>query len=446
MNRKVILILILLITKLSVFSQKDFSLLNDDDLKYLKELTADVIESSQISAGQSVSPDFGHNSTGGVLIRPGGRDCYPAFWIRDYAMSLDCGLIKEKDQLHMLRLTASTQCDQTWITKGGSMVPFGAIADHIRIDNSLPIYYPGTYSYEDQGSDMWGKTPPYSDQFFFINMAYHYVITSGKTDILLESINNFKLIERLEWAFRVPPSHKENHIVYTTEHFRGVDFGFRDAQVITGDLSITSIFKYRAAKEMAELCKLLGESSKTLFYESVADKLKTSIPQIFCDARGMIMASTGISKQADVWATALAVYYGILEKDMLRKTSSALAKAYQDGTLAYKGNIRHVLTSDDYNEVTSWERSFTEKNSYQNGAYWGTPTGWVCYAIAQTDPKSAKALATEYIEDLKKTDYRKGDSFGGPFECFNKKGDVQNPVYLTTVSCPLSVFMNRVHK
>lgn len=131
-------------------------LLSEPDFEYLKELTKDVTESSRIYPGQKISDEFGPNNTGGVLIRPGGRSCYPAFWIRDYAMSLEVNFVLKEEQKHMLQLTASTQCDQTWITNSGSMVPVGAIADHIRIDDSKPIYYPGTYDYQTQGGKKWG--------------------------------------------------------------------------------------------------------------------------------------------------------------------------------------------------------------------------------------------------------------------------------------------------
>ena len=424
----------------SAFSQA--GLLPAAELKYLKELTSSVIESSRIYENQSVSLDFGPNTTGGTLIRPGGRNCYPAFWIRDYAMSLACGLIGRKEQLHMLRLTASTQCDQTRITRGGSMIPLGAVADHIRIDDSNPIYFPGTYDYEVQGTEIWGRTPPYSDQYFFIEMAYHYVVRArGPKRILQKAINGITLLERLDRAFNVPPVRDNTHIVYTTEHFRGVDFGFRDAQVITGYLSVPSIYKYKAAKEMAELHELSGNRKYASFYSSIADTLKRHIPLTFCDSRGMIRASTEIGNQADVWATALAVYSDILEGNDRQKACLSLANAYRNGTLAFNGNIRHILTSDDFSESSAWERSLSAKNTYQNGAYWGTPTGWVCYAISLADPASARKLAMEYIADLKTTDYRQGTSFGGPYECIAPTGYFQNPVYMTTVTCPLSVFM-----
>src|SRR6185437_15258977 len=134
-------------------------LLEESDYQYLEHLTKDVLESARLYPGGA-----GDNHTGGILIRPGGN--YPSFWIRDYAMSLASGLVGKEEQEHMLLLTASNQCDQTWITAGGSMVPFGAIADHIRTDDALPIYFPGTYSYKEQGTEAFGKAPPYDDQFF----------------------------------------------------------------------------------------------------------------------------------------------------------------------------------------------------------------------------------------------------------------------------------------
>jgi hypothetical protein len=151
-------------------------------------------------------------------------------------------------------------------------------------------------------------------------------------------------------------------------------------------------------------------------------------------------ASTGKSHQGDVWGTALAVYFGMLEGRDLQNACNALSLAFKNGTLAFKGNIRHILTTDDFNDKTAWEFSGSSRNTYQNGAYWGTPAGWVCYAIAQVDRQLAKKLAAEYISDLRETDFRKGKGYGGPYECFYPPDYKQNPVYLTSVSCPFAVF------
>jgi hypothetical protein len=410
-----------------------------EDLSFLEGMTRDVLEASRIYPGQFISKDFGANNTGGMLIRPGGRDAYPSFWIRDYAMSLETGFVSKKEQQHMLLLTASTQCDQAWITKGGSLIPTGAIADHIRIDNGKPIYFPGTYSYEEQGIEMWGTLPPYCDQFFFIHMAYYYVKNTGDRKILLKEINGTRLIDRLKAAFHMPAENKDNHMVFASEGIRGVDFGFRDAIKITGNLSFASILKFRAANELAILLQLL-KSRETEQYSAMAIKIKQALPGLFMDKRGMLLASTGKSSQPDVWATALAVYLGMLEGEDLEKACRFLTTAYKAGTLSYKGNIRHILTTDDFDQHTAWEFSGAPLNTYQNGAYWGTPTGWVCYAIYKNDKQAAKNLAIEFIVDLKTQDYRKGGELAAPYECFNQSDYRQNPLYLTTVACPLVAF------
>jgi hypothetical protein len=416
--------------------------LSESDLGYLKGLTKDVLDSSRIYPGQKISPDFGSNNTGGVLIRPGGRDCYPSFWIRDYAMSLECDLITKDEQKHMLELTASRQCDQTWISNAGSMIPYGAIADHIRIDDSKPIYYPGTYNYKNQGERKFGMEPPYCDQYYFIHMAYYYVKSASLTRYLFTEINGVRLIDRLEMAYKVPPTQQDGVLVYTTDDFRGVDFGFRDAIYITGNLSFASLLKYQASMELAELFDMIKLKDKADAYRTIAKRLKNEIPQVFSDSRGMLLASTGKSKQADVWGTALAVYFGVLEGENMKKTCQYLRDAYKNGTLANRGNIRHILTCDDFSESTAWESSLAAKNSYQNGAYWGTPTGWVCFAIAKVDVFAAQQLAKEYIDDLRAGDYRKGPEFGAPWECYNT-GSAQNAVYLATVTCPYIVFKQK---
>jgi hypothetical protein len=415
------------------------SILSTADYKFLEQLTKDVLDSSRIHPGQVISTDFGPNNTGGVLVRPGGRSSYPSYWIRDYAMSLETGFVKAAEQKHMLLLAASTQCDQTWITSHGSMVPLGAIADHVRIDDGLPIYFPGTYDFNQQGDKLFGLFPPYCDQFYFVHMGHQYLKTTRDLAILDSMINGFSLIDRMELAFKVPPTRNGKQLVFTNDELRGVDYGFRDVISFTGDLLMPSLLKYKAALELAEVFEKKGAHKKVSFYKTIAAEIKKEIPLTFADGRGMLLASTGKSKQADVWSTVLAVYYGILEGDEMVKTCTFIRDAYLKGDLAKNGNIRHVLISDDYSESSAWEKSLASKNSYQNGAYWGTPLGWACDAIARVDIDAAKKLAKEYIDDLRKEDFRKGSGFGAPWECYNADKP-QNSVYLTTVASPYIVF------
>ncbi len=439
--KKISILIFTLLIQISGKSQtsQDQPLLSKEDFSFLKEMTKDVVERSRVYPNQVVSKEFGANTSGGVLIKPGGSEAYPSFWMRDYAMSIESGFIPVKEQKHMLKLTASRQCDQTWISDGGSMIPIGAIPDHIRIDDSKPIYFPGTYDYKGQGNKKWGMMPPYCDQYFFVDMAYFYTKNSSSTQLLTEKINGITLIDRLELAYRTPPTKQDGVLVYVTDDFRGVDYGFRDAISITGELCLTSILKYRASLELAELFDLMKNSDKAAIYRKNAKRLKEEIPQHFSDSRGMLVASTMKSKQVDVWSTAMATYYGILEGEQILNASRTLTAAYKKGILAKAGNIRHIFVGEDFSEKSAWEKSLVQKGDYQNGGYWGTPTGWVCYTMAKTDPAAAKQLAKEYIDNLRAGDFRKGGTFGEPWECYNNEAP-QNSIYMTTVTSPYIVF------
>ena len=441
-SRIQILFFAILLMPFAIVKGQQKSILEANDLVFLEQMVKDVMEASRIYPGQKISKDFGPNQTNGVLIRPGGRTSYPAFWIRDYAMSVETGYVSEKEQKHMLDLTASTQSDSLIQTKWGTSIPKGSIADHIRIDDGKPIYFPGTYSFENQGEKKWGMQPPFCDQFFFIQMAYLYVKSFSKTTELSKEIKGVKLINRLEQAYQMPPSDTQSHLVQVDESNRGVDFGFRDAIYITGKLCYASLLKYQAAKQLAYLFTKIGNKSKALAYQQEANLLKMLIISTFTDARGMLRASTGISGQADVWATSLAINLGVLTGQSRLKAAQYLRDAYVKGELSQKGNIRHVVQSDDFSATSAWEKSVVPINTYQNGAYWGTPVGWVCQAIAYVDLPSAQKLAKEFIQELREGDFRKGDSFGSPWECFNDKL-TQNPVYLTSVAVPLIIFKKK---
>ena len=433
--------LILILVNTLIQGQKK-DLLQTEDLAFLKQMVKDVMDSSRIYQNQIISDNFGPNQTGGILIRPGGRNSYPAFWIRDYAMSIQSGFVTQEEQKHMLLLTAKTQSDEFKFTKWGTFIPKGAVADHIRIDDGKPINFPGTYSYENQGDKKWGMQPPFCDQFFFIQMAFHYVTSFSAFHSLNENINGIRLLDRLELAYQMPPTDSITGLIEVNNENRGVDFGFRDAIYITGKLCFASLLKYQASLQLALLFLEMGDKKKALIYKNEATKIKKSIIKTFKNKYGMLFASTETSAQADVWATSLAIHFDVLRGNNRLKAAKQLLQGYLSGELSQNGNIRHVLKSDDFNENSSWEKSLVPKDTYQNGAYWGTPLGWVCKAIAYVDQVAAQKLASEYIQDLREGDFRKGGDFGAPWECFNGNAK-QNPVYLTSVAVPFIIFKDR---
>ena len=411
-----------------------------DAMQFAETLTADVLEASRVYPGQSVA-GYGPNATGGTLIRPGGRDCYPSYWIRDFAMSLECGLVSPAEMEHALRLTASRQQSTDWHTPSGSLVPRGAIADHITFDGK-PIFFPGSMDYDKQGQP-WGYYPSLDDHFFFVDIAWQLISQGNRLDILDAVIEGMSLLDRLDLAFAVPSVDADTQLVCCDEEKRGVSFGFTDIVVHTGYLLFCSLLRFRAAKQLAQMHQLRGAQQRTQAYEAMAQTAATSIRSTFALENGLLKASTGKSAQVDVWGSAFAVYCGLWDGEDGQRACRALAHALSQGTIAWRGNIRHVPTDGDHSAESAWEQVVGQwpKNHYQNGAYWNTPTGWVCYAVAQVDGRAARQLATEYVDQLREDDFRQGPEFGAPYECIHPQGDHrQNPVYLTSMTCPLAAF------
>jgi hypothetical protein len=407
---------------------------------FLKDLSLDVLDASRVQPGQSVA-GHGPNATGDTLIRPGGRECYPSYWIRDFAISVECGLIPPAELKHALVLTARCQAPEDWLTPTGSLVPRGAIADHITFAGK-PIYFPGTFEFEQQGQP-WGYYPSLDDHFYFVEIAWQLAVAYGHGAILREEIDGMSLLDRLALAFTIPAVVDDCELVWCKEEERGVSFGFTDIVVQTGYLLFCSILRYRAAGQLADLQQMCGAQQAADQYRSLANTIAENIQSAFAHESGLLRASTGKSAQPDVWGSAFAVYSGVLGEREEEQVGRVLLRALADGTIAWKGNIRHVPTDCDFSDTSAWEQTVNNapKNRYQNGAYWNTPTGWVCYAVAQVDDNTARNLALQYVEELRAGDFRQGEEFGSPYECIHPDGDYsQNPVYLTSVTCPLAAF------
>ena len=266
------------------------------DLAFLRDLTRDVVAASRVLPGQKVggSPS---NSCGFALIMPGGRGGYPAFWIRDFAMSLESGFVSADEMLNHLRLVA--RCQNGSVArplKHGLVVPPFAIPDHINFDGSA-VFYPGTYaSGDDQGAGAYGILPPVDDHYEFVHIAWCLFRATGKTDFLKELIHGLTLLERLTAAFEAPKTETETGLVITDEDQRAVGFGFCDAIHFTGRMLFPSLLRYRAAGQLAELCQALRQPDRASDYRRIQQRISQHLAPTFGDPariQGWLMAATG---------------------------------------------------------------------------------------------------------------------------------------------------------
>jgi hypothetical protein len=260
------------------------------------------------------------------------------------------------------------------------------------------------------------------------------------------AVNRVTVFDRLLRAFACPETDPESGLVKTTETDRAVGFGFCDAEVHTGKLLFASLLRYRAARELAEMATSLGHPELAPQFKRIQKSIRTNVSSTFRDPRpigGWLRASTGLSNQPDVWGTLFALELGLLGHRDEAATRSTVSAAVRAGIITFEGAVRHVPTNFDFSVTSSWERSLSALNSYQNGGYWHTPSGWLIKALWKTDQALVRQVFSEMINHLRSQDFRKGPGFGAPWEVWGPNGtERQNAVYLASVALPYGVLQH----
>jgi hypothetical protein len=414
-------------------------------LGFLRDLACATVEASRVAPRRHVG-NSAANTTGGTIVRPGGCDDYPAFWVRDFAMSLPAGFITDEEVRHHLALTAGTQNGATErVLRGGAaVIPPFAVADHVNFDGR-PVFYPGTYSPgDDQGGEPYGVCPPLCDHYYFVDIAHHLWRSTKSADFLREG-QPIPLIERLYKAFAVPPVSAETGAVVTTPARRAVGFGFYDTVYLTGSLLFPTLLRYRAAGQLAALAGALDDENRAAECYSAEALIAKHVAKVFADPAhvgGWLIASTETGRQPDVWGTIYALHLGgVLPDDVAAVARDAVADAVRKGTITYQGGVRHIPTDHDHSPESAWQQTAgVPRGVYQNGAYWHTSTGWLISAIHRSHPEVAAAVMSDYLRALEEDDFRLGPEHGAPWECFGQhNANRQNPVYMASVTVPYAV-------
>ncbi len=426
------------------------SLWDAEAMEFLRGMARATVAASRVAPGarrRGVSV----NTSGVVLITPGGN--YPYFWVRDYAMSLDCGLIGPEEMLPQLRLIARRQNGPAEVKLvSGAIIPAFAIADHLRLDG-LPVYVPGPISAGQlQGLGPWGPLPPADDHYYFIHIAWAYWRDTGDAGFLTEPVEGMPLLDRLIRAFHAVETDPQTGAVKAEPPRRMVGFGFDDTIYMLGSLCFATLLRWRAAGQLAALCAAAGRPGDGE-YGQIAGQIASNLVPVFAapeEMGGWLRAATERCRQPDVWATLFALHLGVLPAEAERRARETVAQAVAAAghVIEYQGAVRHVPTTHDYSATSAWEDSqFRRGGEYQNGGYWHTPTGWLIEALHPLDPGLARGVFDRFIAHLREYDFRKVagsriamGKFGAPWECFSMGLDhAQNPVYMTSVTLPLAV-------
>lgn len=377
------------------------------------------MNSAKVYPGESI-PNGGENRTGYVLRVPGGtKNYYPAFWVRDAAMMLGADLVPATEIEGWIKVVAKTQPGQEGLSFAhGLRVPAYSIPDHITLDGQA-CWYPGAYT--DQGVGNYGFLPPADDAFFFIQMVWEHYRLTHRAAFLTSKIGtgsgNARVIDVATQALQSVATNPINDLVVCSpEAGKGrVDWGFCDSIKKSGDCLMPSLLRWQALERLAVLHDAAGQKAAAISYRRAAIRIQGSILAAFyhplAEGRGMLLSATEKGKKDDVWASAFAVWLGVLPADRETSVCRHLLGLYREGGIVAEGQVRQMPPNGEYGGF--WE-SMGPTDSYQNAGYWATPTGWLAVALGKVDRTASDVLVSDFVKHVKANRVA-----GAPFEWIN---------------------------
>lgn len=322
---------------------------------------------------------------------------YEAFWLRDFVYTLEGSVdsYSDKELLDAGRLFIK------------SLRADGAGVDCVAFDGR-PIYQPG---YGTMGAN-----PVADGSQFTVAVAWHAYRKTHDATFLKE------VIDALVKTMTAVPRNPETKLVHIKpDGYDRCPYGFTDTVRKEGDVLFCSLLYVEAGRRLADLLAAAGRMDEAGVWKSEADAVATSIRRVFWDSEvGLFRAATLRCREHDIWGSAFAVYLGVADEGQ----SLAIARHFRDhySQLVQRGQIRH-LPGGVY-----WQTCSSPRDTYQNGGYWATPTGWFVYALDRADSKLADQTVLDLVADFRT---------GGACEwVFGEKR--QLPGYLASVSLPLA--------
>lgn len=290
---------------------------------------------------------------------------YEAFWLRDYEYTLEgaAEAYSNEELLAACRLFVR------------SMREDGVGVDCVKFDGTA-IYKPGYGSM--------GENPVADGSQFTVGVAWHTYRKTGSTGLLTE------ILDPLVRTMKAVPRNPETGLVHIKpgDAWDRCPYGFTDTVHKQGDILFCSLLDVQACRQLADLLEAAGRKSEAAAWTERASETAANVRRVFWDpATGLFRAATVRCREHDIWGSAFAVYLGVASSDQAKAVATYFRDHYDE--IVQHGQIRH-LPGGVY-----WEQG-CPRDTYQNGAYWATPTGWFVYTLDLVDP----ALADRTVVDM----------------------------------------------
>lgn len=279
----------------------------------------------------------------------------------------------------------------------------------------------------NEGNGYSGGLPVGDSAQFVVLLAYEYFERSSDRAFVNENL------VKLKRAMDSIPRDKLG-LVWIDPKNPVVAYGFTDCVIKTGSELFCSLLYWEASKKLADMARAVGNDAIASDLMARATLIEKNLKSLWDESSGMYLAASQDCRQIDIWGNAYSVYIGFPDVSKRQRICRYLIEHYSD--IIHAGQVRHLPAGQYWAKTGRFDQNKpVPRDTYQNGAYWGTAAGWVAYAIAKNDP----ALASRMLGDLIDY-YRTFDAY----ECVTK--DPKNPTGCKGYAASLGNPLAAIHK
>jgi len=380
-----LLTLILMISFFSCEAQKHQKLLSDKHYQWLLSQSKRQLDGCIRQA---------HDGT--FLYTPDGTGQYDALWTRDFSYMVENAydlILQHHIRAAILYLLTGQRED-------------GCIPDRVYADG-MAVYSAGPV-----GKPLGGS--PTDNSQFIVKLVADYVEKSGVLEFFQTTCG--QLISAMNFVHR-----SKNGLVYIDPENPHSPYGFTDTIAKTGDLLFSSLLYWEACQRLTRLFEKIGDHTSAQDFKARAELIETNLDLLWDTESEMFLAASIDCQQIDIWGNAYAIYIGFPLDTKKQSIVKYLAEHFDNYVM--RGQIRHLPQPEH------WEKTLmpVEPETYQNGAYWGTASGWVACALSEQYSDLSRKIFKDLILDYQAR---------GVFECINTNySKIQN--YVVSVVNPL---------
>ncbi|MBI4023398.1 MAG: hypothetical protein HY360_00350 [Verrucomicrobia bacterium] len=228
-------------------------------------------------------------------------------------------------------------------------------------------------------------------------------------------------------SLRAVPTEPETGLVWIDPGRPHTGYGFTDTISKTGRELFCSLLLFESFSILCALATSIGCHDDSAVCKAQAENLQRSLDSLWFERDGMFYAASADCRQLDVWGSLYACMVGAVDAPRARRIGDWF-EANRDRVL-YRGCLRHLPAPEHWNRLILADAS--PPGTFQNGAYWSTPTGWYAEMLESREAGSGLKLLRKLVAEFQKH---------GIWECIGPNGYYRLENNLSSIVLPYRSF------